>query len=171
MNPDESSSRLDAIAETAALPGPELKKLDYFVGKWLVAGTISPGPWGQGGLFSWTEDTQWMTGNFFLVGHWNFKMPAELGGDGEELFVIGYDTVRKVYTFDAFSSQGRHQVSDGATSRNAWTWTSQAVFNDQTLSQKMTITVQSPASYNLKFEVSEDGQTWKTFMEGKAAKQ
>lgn len=170
MNPDQSSSGLGAIAETAAPPAPELKKLDYFVGKWLVQGTISPGPWGKGGPFSWSEDTQWMTGNFFLVGRWNFKMPAELGGDGEEIFVIGYDTVRKVYTFDAFSSQGRHQVSEGEMSGNAWTWTSEAV-NGRTLRQKMTMNILSPTSYNLKFEVSEDGKTWKTFMEGKATKQ
>jgi hypothetical protein len=92
-------------------PVPEIKKLGYFVGNWSTFGTITPGPWGPGGKFCWTETTNWMTGRFFLVGHWDFQMPAKMGGDGEELFVIGYDTRRNVYTFDAFSSQGLHQVS------------------------------------------------------------
>jgi hypothetical protein len=72
----------------APKPAPEVAKLDYFVGHWAVEGTIFPGPWGGGGKFGWTEKSQWMPGNFFVVGHWDFTMPAELGGDGEELFVM-----------------------------------------------------------------------------------
>ena len=94
-------------------PAVELKKLGYFVGNWITQGMIAPGPWGAGGKFSWRETTQWMDGKFFLVGHWDFKMPADMGGDGEELFVIGFDTRHGVYTFNAFSSQGLHQVSKG----------------------------------------------------------
>ncbi|HKH99807.1 MAG TPA: DUF1579 family protein [Candidatus Sulfotelmatobacter sp.] len=160
--------------KTSVKPHSEVKKLSYFVGKWATKGTILPGPWGQGGKFSWTETTKWMKGRFFVIGRWDFKMPAALGGDGEEIFVMGYDARQNVYTFDAFSSQGLHQVSRGTVSGNTWTWTSESIQpvqgKMQPVQQKMTMQVLSPTSYTLKLELSYDGATWVTFMEGKAVK-
>jgi hypothetical protein len=162
-------------------PVPEVKKLGYFVGKWITTGTIASGPWGgggkfAGGKFSWTETTQWMTGNFSVVGHWDFTMPAELGGDGEELFVMGYDPREHVYTFDAFSSQGLHQVSKGTLhmgtpNGDTWIWDSDGIQAGTPVKQKMTMRVFSRTRYTLKFEISNDGANWSTFMEGKATKQ
>ena len=156
----------------ASIPKPsrELKKLGYFVGTWITQGTIAPGPWGAGGRFSWKETTNWMTGRFFLVGHWNFKMPANMGGDGEEFFVIGFDTSQSVYTFDAFNSQGLHQISTGTCVGRTWTWTSDGFQAGRRVQQKMTMRILSRTSYTLAFEVSIDGETWLPFMEGKARK-
>ena len=156
-------------------PAPEVAKLDYFVGTWTVDGTIFPGAWGEGGNFGWTDKTEWMAGRFFVVGHWDFTMPAELGGDGEELFVMGYDTRHNVYTFDAFSSQGLHQVSKGRLDGDTWTWDSEAMQADaqgkeNAVKQKMTMTMLSATRYTLKFEISNDGGNWTTFMEGTAVK-
>jgi hypothetical protein len=91
-------------------------------------------------------------------------MPPELGGDGEEIFVMGYDTNRNVYTFDAFSSKGLHQISKGTLlTGDRWIWTSEAIHNGQNMKQKMTMQVQAATSYRLKFELSTDGVTWMTF--------
>src|SRR5580704_2323068 len=57
-----------AWGQMAPKPGPELKKLDYFVGTWTAEGTIAPGPWGAGGKFSSTDTMEWMPGNFFVEG-------------------------------------------------------------------------------------------------------
>ncbi|MGA1988873.1 MAG: hypothetical protein ABSG72_21575 [Candidatus Sulfotelmatobacter sp.] len=46
-----------AWAQMSPTPGPEVKKLDYFVGAWAVEGTIAQGPWGAGGKFSSTDTT------------------------------------------------------------------------------------------------------------------
>ena len=161
---------ISARGHTLPKPAPEVKKLGYFVGKWATAGTIAPGSWGRGGKFSWTETTKWMSGHFFVIGQWDFEMPSALGGDGEEIFVIGYDTRQNVYTFDAFSSQGLHQISKGVVSDDTWIWTSESASSAQIVQQKMTMTILSPTSYSLKFELSTDGATWKTFMEGLATK-
>lgn len=161
---------ISAWAQTTPKPGPEVKKLDYFVGSWTTEGMVGQGPWGAGGKFTWSETTEWMTGNFFVVGHSDFKMPAEVGGDGKETTYMGYDTDQNVYTFDAFSSQGRHQVSKGTFSGDTWTWTSEASYEGTDIKQKMTMKVVSPTSYSMKFEISMDGTTWMTFMEGKATK-
>jgi hypothetical protein len=90
------SSGLGSVAQRAAQPGPEVEKLDYFVGTWITEGMIAQGPWGAGAKSSWVATTKWMSGNFFVLGHWDFKMPPEPGGDGEEIFLMGYDTSRKV---------------------------------------------------------------------------
>ena len=54
-------------AQMAPKPGPEVKKLDYFVGTWSVEGTIAQGPWGAGGKFT-TTDTNRMDAGQFLRG-------------------------------------------------------------------------------------------------------
>lgn len=151
-------------------PGPEVKKLDYFVGTWTTEGTVAQGPWGAGGKFSTSETTEWMSGNFFVMGHSDFKMPPEVGGDAKAISMMGYDTDQNVYTYDAFNSLGRHEVSKGTVSADTWTWNGEASYEGQDIKQKMTIKVLSPTSYSVKFEVSMDGTTWMTFMDGKATK-
>jgi hypothetical protein len=159
-----------AWAQMGEKPGPEVKKLDYFVGSWTTDATIAPGPWGAGGKFTSTDTTEWMEGSFFVVTHSNFKMPPELGGDGKEMSVMGYDTQQNMYLSEGFNSQGNHESSKGTVSGDTWTWTSEANYGGQDIKQKMTIKVLSPTSFTLKFEVSTDGTTWTTFMEGKATK-
>jgi hypothetical protein len=159
-----------AWAQMTPTPGPEVKKLDYFVGTWTVEGTIAQGPWGAGGKFSSNDTTDWMAGKFFVEGHSNFKMPPELGGDGTAVSYLGYDTEENVYTYNEFNSQGRRENSKGTLSGDTWTWTSSQTYSGQEIKQKMTMKVLTPASYSLKFEISMDGTTWMPFMEAKATK-
>jgi Protein of unknown function (DUF1579) len=159
-----------ACAQMASQPGSEVKKLDYFVGSWSVDGTIAPGPWGAGGKFNSTETSEWMTGNFFVVGHSDFKMPPEIGGEGKAVSYMGYDTDENVYTYNEFNSEGRRQVSKGTVSGDTWTWTSTHNYGGQEIKQRMTIKTLTPASYSMKYEVSMDGTNWSTFMDAKATK-
>ena len=161
---------VSASAQMAPKPGTEVKKLDYFVGTWNLDATIGQGPWGPGGKFTSTDTLQWMAGNFFVQGHADFKMPPELGGDGQVVVFIGYDTDENVYTHDSFDSQGRREVSKGTVSGDTWTWESTQNYGGQDVKKKMTMKVLSPASYSVKLEISIDGTNWTTFMEGKATK-
>ncbi len=111
-----------------------------------------------------------MPGNFFIVRHSEFKMPPELGGDGKETAIMGYDSDQNTYTNDAFNSQGRHTASKGTLSGDTWAWTSAANYAGQDIKHRMTIKVLSPASYTLKVEISMDGTNWITFMDAKATK-
>ncbi len=161
---------VSAWAQMDNKPGPEVKKLDAFIGAWTTEGTVSQGPWGQGGKFSSTNTTEWMPGNFFAEGHSDFKMPPEIGGEGKETIYMGYNTDDNVYTYDGFSSQGRHNISKGSVAGDTWLWTSSANYGGQEIKQRMTIKILSPTSHTIKFEISMDGTTWTTFMEGKATK-
>jgi hypothetical protein len=162
--------KANIIAGMKPKPHPAIKKLNYFVGRWIVKGEIAPGSWGAGGKFSWTETTKSMTGKFFVIGHWDYKMPRHLGGDGEEIFVMGYDAATKRYTFDAFSSQGLHQLSRGTLHSETWTWHSQGTQTGRKARQRLTMRVLSPKRYTLKFEISNAGAKWTTFMQGVAIK-
>src|SRR5580658_1151228 len=82
---------VSAWAQMDSKPGAEVKKLEYFVGTWSVDATVGQGPWGAGGKFNSTNTSEWMTGNFFLQGHSDFKMPPEIGGEGKEVSFTGYD--------------------------------------------------------------------------------
>lgn len=159
-----------AGAQMDSNPGAEVKKLDYFVGTWTTEGSVSQGPWGAGGKFTTTETTEWLPGNFFIAGHGGFTMPAEVGGEGKFTAITGYDSAQNVYTRDAFDSHGQHEVSKGTVSGDTWTWTSEMNYGGQDIKQRMTIKTLSAASFNMKFEVSTDGTSWSTFMEGKATK-
>ena len=159
-----------AWGQMAPKPGPEVKKLDYFLGTWTVDATIGQGPWGSGGKFTSTDTTDWMPGSFFLERHADFKMPPELGGDGRATSIMGYDSDQNVYTRDEFNSLGHRGVSKGTLSGDTWTWTSTQNYGGQEIKQKMTLKVLTPSSYTMKFEVSPDGTNWMTFMEGKATK-
>jgi hypothetical protein len=159
-----------SMAQAAPKPGPELKKLDYFVGSWTLDGTIGQGPWGAGGKFSSSETYEWMSGNFFLVGHGTFKLPPELGGEGSTTSFHGYDADKNSYTHDEFNSEGRHESNSGTLNADTWTWTGSQNYGGQPIQQRMTIKMLSPSSYSFKFEISLDGAEWLPFMEGKATK-
>jgi hypothetical protein len=159
-----------AWAQMSPVPGPEVKKLDYFVGTWSVEGTIAEGPWGAGGKFSSTDTSEWMPGKFFVEGHSDFKMPPDLGGEGKATSYMGYDTNENVYTYNEFNSQGRRENSKGTVSADTWTWTSSQNYGGQEIQQKMTMKILTPTSYSLKFDVSVDGTNWMPFMEAKATK-
>ena len=100
-------------AEMTAKPGPEVKKLDYFVGSWMIEGVIGQGAVGAGGKVSSTDTTEWMSGNFFGEGHSDFNMPPEVGGDGKQL--RSWVTTQTRTSTPITSSTAR----DGARSRKA----------------------------------------------------
>ena len=148
-------------------PGPELKKLDIFLGSWAMDGDTKPGPMGPGGKFTGTEKNEWMEGSYFLLGHDDFKTPM---GDGKGLSFLGYSTEEKVYTYDAFNSMGEADHAKGTVEGDTWTWTSEQKMGGQIIKGRYTIKMTSPTTYDMKYEMSQDGTNWSTVMEGKAKK-
>jgi len=148
-------------------PAPELKKLDYFAGTWTAEGDIKPGPMGPGGKFTGTNHVQWMDGTFFLVTHSEFNGAM---GKGTETAYMGYDGNDKMYTYDSFNSLGEADHAKGNVDGDTWTWQSETRMGPQTIKGRLTIKVLSATAYNFKFEMSPDGTTWNTVLEGKDTK-
>ncbi len=71
----------------APKPAPELKKLDVFMGSWILDGDMKPGPMGPGGKMTENEKCEWMDGGFYVVCHSDYKSSM---GNGVGLSVMGY---------------------------------------------------------------------------------
>jgi len=148
-------------------PGPELKKLDYFVGSWTSTGDTKPSPEGPGGPMTLQTDAKWMDGGFFVLENSSYKTAM---GNGTGMSFIGYDPQEKVYTYSEFDSTGETVHAKGTVDGDTWTWTSEMKMGPQTAKTRFTEKIVSPTSYTFKFEVSPDGTTWNTMMDGKATK-
>jgi hypothetical protein len=148
-------------------PGPEHKKLDYFLGTWTTDGDTKPGPMGPGGKVTGTTHNEWMAGGFFVVGHSDFKSPM---GNGTGIAFTGYDANDKVYTYDEFDSTGEAVHAKGTVDGDTWTWNSDDKMGGMTMKGRFTMKILSPTAYNFKFDMSQDGTSWTNVMEGKATK-
>jgi hypothetical protein len=149
-------------------PAPELKKLEYLVGKWTTKGHMKPGPMGPGGKLTMTEHNKWMKGGFFLTMRSKFSSAAL--GRGSGMAFMGYDTGRKVYTYDEFNSMGEFQHSTGTVEGRTWTWIGEQRLGGNSTKTRVIVITLSPTSYTFKFEISPDGKNWSTVMDGKATK-
>ena len=157
-----------AMAQTGApKPGPELKKLDVFVGMWTLDGKLKPGMMGAGGTMTENEKCEWMEGGFYLVCHSDYKSTM---GNGVGLSVMGYSPDDRAYTYREFNSSGEFDDSKGTVDGDTWTWTSDSKMAGTTTKGRFTIQVTSAASYTFVFDMSQDGTKWSTVMEGKASK-
>ena len=158
-----------AAAETMPKPSPELERLGYLVGDWTSQGTIQPSPSGPGGKFSGSVHNEWYPGGFFLMTKGEMTMSGM--GAVKELAIFGYDPEKKVYTYHGINSVGEALTSTGTVSGADWTWTNETTVKGKTYKNKFTVHEESPTSYTMKLDISEDGgKTWKTVMDGKATK-
>jgi Protein of unknown function (DUF1579) len=148
-------------------PAPELKKLEYFVGTWIADGEMKPGPMGSGGKFTATNRVQWMDGGFFLVTHSEFRGAM---GKGVETSYLGYDSDDRKYTYDSFNSLGEASHARGRLDGDTWIWLSETRVGPQTMKGRLTLRMRSATVYDFTFEVSADGTTWNTVLEGKDTK-
>ena len=146
-------------------PNPELKKQDFFVGNWTLTGETKSSPFGPGGeKFQSTESLEWMPGGFFLVAR------SYSGGKWVELTVIGYDPNENVFTHTSFSGSGKTEIWKGTAGDNTWIWTKKETVGGKPVTQRMTITKISPASYSFKVEMEPEGGSWSTVSEGSGIK-
>src|SRR5262245_1804071 len=101
-------------------PGPEHQKLAAFVGGWTFEGEIKPGPMGPGGKITGTDKVQWLPGGFFLERRSDGKGPA---GEVKGLEIMGYDSAKKVYTYNFYDSMGTTGSGTMTVSGDTWNTT------------------------------------------------
>jgi hypothetical protein len=148
-------------------PGPELKKLDGFVGTWTLEGSMKPGMMGPGGPVTEEEKCGWMEGGFYLVCHLEYKGSI---GDKVGLSVRGYSADDKVYTYRAFNSAGEFEDSRGTFDGETWKWTTETKMGGVTVKSRFTMKMNSAISYNFAYETSGDGAKWTTVIDGTGTK-
>ena len=137
-------------------PGPEVKKLDAFAGKWKGESDMKPGPWGPGGKMMSEDDCTWFEGGFQLVcrGSGSGAM-GKVKSEG----VLGWNGEEKVYKYMGFDSTGMMMSATGSVSGNTWSWTGEDMMGGKMIKSRYTIVMPSSTTQTFKWETSEDGKT------------
>ncbi len=82
---------------------PELKKLNAWIGDWVLSGTAKDKPGGPEYKVNWRLHERWILNGFFLEVHQIWK------GDGQEqraLEILSYNSGKKIYVDSGFGSDG-----------------------------------------------------------------
>jgi hypothetical protein len=151
-------------------PGPEHAQLKYFVGKWTTEGDMKASPIGPAGKFTTSDNCELFSGGFFVVCHSNGKGPS---GPMHELGVLGYDTMKKAFTYSGFSNDMPSvEVAQGKHERETWVYTETMDLGEgKKMQGRYTMTDVTPSSYAFKFEMAPEGSSdWSTIMEGKSTR-
>jgi hypothetical protein len=143
-------------------PGPEHKKLEYFVGKWRGESEIQANGYVPAGKSVGTETATLGPGGFYVESRGE--------GDVTRLGIIGYDSHAKVYTSYYASSIGLVGVGIGTVNGNTWTFMVEDKFAGMSVKGRTTITVLSPTEYTSKYEMADGKGGYTTIVEGKATK-
>ena len=153
-------------------PGPEIAKLDYFIGTWMGEETVNfPGM--PPGIKSKSKIvTKRGMGGMFLVSDYAFTWgEGDMKGDMEAHFLWTYDAQKQSYRIWGFDSWGNATEMSGK-------WADDKTFVDevsteyggQPVKMRDTYTLVSPTTCKLKSEM-DMGQGWQTGMEGTYTKQ
>ena len=148
-------------------PGPEHKALDSFIGKWTGKAEMKPSPFGPPGPSTWTETCEWFEGGFHVVCRSEGSGPT---GPMKGISIIGYDPMKKVYTYYGVDNSAWADLATGSVSGKTWTFASEMTFEGKRIWSRFVIELLSPSQQKFRWETSEDGKSWTLVMEGGATK-
>ena len=145
-------------------PGPEHKKLEYFVGKWTVENEIKANEYVPAGKSVTTLTCTLGPGGFSV------ESRAEGANYPTTHVIIAYDSHAKVYTEFYASSAGLVGTGTGTVNGNTWTWMVEDKIPGKVVKGRTTITVLSPTQFTSKYEMDDGKGGYTTILEGKATK-
>jgi hypothetical protein len=159
-----------AQAPEAQKPGPEHKRLGYFVGKWKAEGEVKPGPMGPGGKMTSSDDCEWFEGQFSVICRYEGNGPM---GPNKGIGILGYNTEEKVYTYYAVDNTNMNMatVPKGTVRGDTWTYTDEATFGGKKVKSRVTLKELSPTAYTFKLEFQEPSGKWVPAVESRNTKQ
>lgn len=101
----------------AAEPGPEVKRLEVFIGRWINEGYVVREDGTPGSKILTSDVYEWAPGRFFVI-HPAYGRIGDAGVGGVE--IIGYDTANQKYRSHFFDSQGNSSVSELIFNGETW---------------------------------------------------
>ncbi len=150
-------------------PGPEHKKLGYFVGKWTMDGDTKPNPFMPGGKVTSKDTCEWFEGGFAVLCRSEGKGPT---GPMKSLGIMGYSTEEKAYTYYGLdnSPMAMATVPRGTLEGGTWVYNDETKMGGKMVKSRYTIKDTTPTSYTFRWELLGEDGAWQTVMEGKATK-
>ena len=151
-------------------PGPELEKLNYYVGTWKGEGETKGGPFGPAGKLSSSISCEKFAGGFQVV-----CRGEERGPTGKRTFlnILAYDEKAKAYTEYGISSFGESEYTTGGSivgNKRTFVKDLDTGVQGKRIKLRYTEVQVSPTLYTYKAEASKDGQEWTLIAEGKITK-
>ena len=144
-------------------PGPEHKKLEYFVGKWTVESEIKANGYVPAGKGVGTVTCTLEPGGFYIQSLSEGQTPRTFS-------IVAYDSHAKAYTSFYASSAGLVGTGIGSVSENTWTWMVEDKYAGKSIKGRTTITTLSPTQYTSKYEMADGKGGYTTFLESKVTK-
>lgn len=153
----------------APQPGPEHKRLGYFVGNWTTEGEMKPSEMGPGGKFTGADKCTWFEGGFAVVCQSEGTGPM---GPSKSLGILGYSTEEKVYTYAGVDSSGMTMTSvpKGKVQGDTWVYNDEGMMGGKMVKSRVTIRELSPTAYTFKMEFQGPDGKWAPAMESKSTK-
>ncbi len=149
-------------------PGPEHKKLEYFVGDWTTEGEAKATPFSPARKWSGTFTYEWLPGEFFLLRRLDSKRSDR--DAVKTVSFVGYDPESKMYTVYGVNSRGGSSLIKVTLTKDTWTTIGERTVEGKTFKVRSTIKMHSPDACDYKQEYSEDGETWTAFAQAKDAR-
>jgi hypothetical protein len=150
-------------------PGPEHKKLEYFVGKWTGSGEMKATPFGPAGKMSSSDTCTLFQGGFAVVCNSTGTAPT---GPMKSIGIMGYNADQKVYTYYGLDNSGMiaTTVAKGTVQGDTWTYTDEAPMAGKTIKSRFTLNIKSPTSYTFRWEMQGADNKWMPVMDGTSTK-
>jgi len=168
-----ASSLLAARArapEALPKPGPEVKKLEVMVGRFMNEGEVKAGAFGPNSpamKVSGTDDCRWTAGGFGLV----CAETVDIGGTKEiETDVVYYDPVSKKYEYHGIRNTGETNNQTGTVNGDTWTWLGGGSLKDKVFHTRYIMKVVSADSYEYTEDWSEGDKPMQPGMSGKCTR-
>ena len=143
--------------EKQILPVPELKHLDFLVGKWQTSGTIKATTNTPTQEIKGTDTYEWTLDGYFLLHHVEVLMGAEKTLTIE--LIGGYDADSKTYPMRSFDNQGNFATMQASIEQEGVM---------KIIGDKMRSTLSASEDgqqMQAHWERSEDGITWIPWMD------
>ena len=152
----------------APLPGPQWRKLGYFIGTWHAQGVMRATGSFPGGQLDNVTRNEWIEGGFFYLMRHREHNPT---GTHSMVGVTGYDPAKKAYFSYYFGEDGGVSQETGILEGNAWIWSGEfRTVKGDAIKTRSVDTPVSPTSYTFKWQVQRRGGGWVTLQEGVATK-
>jgi len=149
-------------------PGPEDKRLGYYVGKWRSEADMKPTAFGPGGKVTGKQSCEWFAGGFHVVCHADFSVGAM--GEEKALIIFSYNREQKAYVWYRISNWGETGSAKGAVQGDTWTWHSESKIKGKVVHWRGTYKEIPPDTAMMQFEMQGDDGKWNAMMEEKLSR-
>jgi hypothetical protein len=132
-------------------------QLSFYVGQWSESGQSRADPSQAYGNLSGQESCDWHSGRLAVVCRESTKDKA---GNVDSIYILAYDTARKVYTVNGVDNAGTVLSGSGNIDHGQWLWHVEAAAKGAMTRMRFTFNPEDKAARRMKVEVAATGDSW-----------